>query len=157
MASRPTWRRRRSIWLRLLLALAMTAAAWAAVGTHRALRSPRPVDAIEWAVVRRIDMDTKILVGGDLQPVKETTITCQVEDITDSDGTVIVSMVDNGTTREERRRHFAGSIPRSWRNWPRQEESRSSRCRSTCLQAHLALEVARITVAMSIRRGWYPS
>ena len=67
------------------------------MGAHRALRSPRSVDAIEWAVVRRVGMDTKILVGEDLHPVKETTITRQVEDITDSDGMVIVHMIGNGT------------------------------------------------------------
>ncbi len=145
MASRRRWRLPLSVWLRLILAPAMIAAGWAAMGDYGAFRSPRPVNGIEWAVVRRVDMETKVLVGGDLRPVKETTVTCQVEDITDSDGTVIVSMVDNGTPvkkGDELCRLDSSQLE----ELARQEEILVIEVRSTCLQAQLTLEVARIAL-----------
>ena len=48
--------------------------------------------------MRRDDVDTTLLAGGDLQPSKQKTVTCQVEDVTDSDGTMILSVIKNGTT-----------------------------------------------------------
>ena len=103
------------------------------------------MNGIEWAVVRRVDMETKVLVGGDLRPVKETTVTCQVEDITDSDGTVIVSMVDNGTPvkkGDELCRLDSSQLE----ELARQEEILVIEVRSTCLQAQLTLEMARIAL-----------
>src|SRR5215469_883481 len=84
---------RAPVWLRAASAFALIASAWATIGAYRRLNSPRPLDAIEWSVARRVDLDTDLLVGGDLQPLKETTVACQVEDLTDSDGVVIVSMI----------------------------------------------------------------
>ena len=52
---------------------------------------------IEWVEVRRADLATTVVAGGDLQPTKETLVNCQVEDITDADGTMIISLVENGT------------------------------------------------------------
>jgi len=145
MASRSRWGLRRAAWLWPLLASAMIASAWSAMGAHRALRSPRPADAIEHAVVRRVDMDTKILVGGDLKPVKETTVACQVEDITDSDGVVIVSMIDNGTPvkkGDELCRLDSSQLE----ELARQEEIMAIQARSSSEQARLALEVARLAL-----------
>jgi HlyD family secretion protein len=143
--ARPRWRLRPSVWFRLLLASATVAAAWSAMGAHRALRSTRPVHSIEWALVRRVEMDTEIVVGGDLKPAKETTVKCQVEDITDSDGTVIVSMIDNGRpvkAGDELCRLDSSQLA----ELARQEEITVIQARSTYVQARLALEVARIAL-----------
>jgi HlyD family secretion protein len=143
--ARPRWRLRPSVWFRLLLASAMVASAWSAMGAQRAPRSTRPVDSIEWALVRRVEMNTEIVVGGDLKPAKETTVTCQVEDITDSDGTVIVSMIDNGTpvkAGDELCRLDSSQLE----ELARQEEITVIQARSTYVQARLALEVARIAL-----------
>jgi HlyD family secretion protein len=115
------------------------------MGAHRALRSTRPVDSIEWALVRRVEMDTEIVVGGDLKAAKETTVTCQVEDITDSDGAVIVSMIDNGTpvkAGDELCRLDSSQLE----ELARLEEITVIQARSTHVQARLALEVARIAL-----------
>jgi len=55
------------------------------------------IDALEWVIVRRDDLDTTLLAGGDVHPTREASVTCQVEDITDSDGTLILSVIGNGT------------------------------------------------------------
>ena len=65
---------------------------------------PAPADTIDSVVVRRMDLDTALLVGGDLMPVKQTTIRCEIEDLdrgTDGGGdagTLILSIVPNGAT-----------------------------------------------------------
>jgi HlyD family secretion protein len=123
--------------------LAVTAAAWAAAGAHRGRGSPLPLDAIQWSVARRVDLDTDLLVGGDLQPLKETTVTCQVEDLTDSDGVVVVSMIADGTP--VRKGDTLCLLDSSQlEELARQEEIMAIQARSSCEQARLALEVARI-------------
>ena len=57
----------------------------------------RVVESLEWVEVTREDLDTTLLAGGDLQPAKQTAIACQVEDITDSDGTMVLSVIKNGS------------------------------------------------------------
>ena len=59
------------------------------------MRLPRPT-RLEWVVVRRDDLDTSLVAGGDLEATKQTTVACQVEDLADSDGTMILEMIDNG-------------------------------------------------------------
>jgi HlyD family secretion protein len=138
-------------WLRtppslgLALGLTVVAAAWAANGAYRGRASPRPLNAIVWSVARRVDLDTNLVVGGDLQPVKETTVNCRVEDLTDSDGVVIVSMVDNGAPvrKGDTLCLFDSS---QLEELARQEEIVAIQARSACDQARLALEVARIAL-----------
>jgi HlyD family secretion protein len=145
MPSRSRWRFRPPVWLQLFLASVMVAAVWSAMGAHRAIRPTRPLDSIEWALVRRAEMDTRLLVGGDLKPAKETTVTCQVEDITDSDGTIIVSMVDNGThvkIGDKLCRLDSSQLE----ELAREEEITVIQVRSTYVQACLALDVARIAL-----------
>ena len=86
----------RSIRFLLCLVMAVAAAAWWYLGPTGRKR-PFPGESLEWAVVERQDLDTTLLVGGDLQPTKQATITCQVEDITDSEGVTILTVVPNGT------------------------------------------------------------
>jgi hypothetical protein len=76
-------------------------AAWAATSAIRGCSSSVSLKAIEWSAVRRDDLDTHLLVGGDLVPVRETTVTCDVEDLTDSVGVVIASMIANGAPVRE--------------------------------------------------------
>ena len=131
--------------LRLALAVTMTAAACAAIGAYRGRGSPLPSDAIEWSAARRVDLDTDLLVGGDLQPLKETTVTCQVEDLTDSDGVVIVSMIVDGTP--VRKGDTLCLLDSSQlEELARQEEILAIQARSSCERARLALEVARIAL-----------
>ena len=41
-------------------------------------------------------LDTTVLTGGELIPLKQTEVTCDVEDVTDSDGTMILTVIENG-------------------------------------------------------------
>ncbi len=91
MASWLRRRSRRSIWLWLSFALTMVVAAWFVTGYLRQREASLAIGAIEWVLVRRDDLNTNLLAGGDLQPIKQTSVSCQVEDITDSDGTMILS------------------------------------------------------------------
>src|SRR5262245_58337707 len=95
MASRFRRGRRSSVWLGLSWALAVIASTGIARGLARR-EEPDPMGALEWVEVRRVDLATKLLAGGDLQPIKQTTVTCQVEDIADLDGTSILTMIANG-------------------------------------------------------------
>jgi HlyD family secretion protein len=85
-----------------VLALGMTSFAPPTAGRG----SPRPTtaDPVDSAVVRRMDLDTTLLAGGDLLAVKQTTVTCEVEDLDrgaygEGDaGTQILKIVPNGAT-----------------------------------------------------------
>jgi HlyD family secretion protein len=134
-----------SFGLRFMLAAAILAAACCMFGAYWARRSSRPVRAIEWSVARRADLDTKLLVGGELQPRNETSVSCQVEDITDSDGTVIVSMVDNGT-RVKKGDTLCSLDSSQLEELAREEEIAAISARSAREQARLALEVATIAL-----------
>jgi HlyD family secretion protein len=87
----------RPLWLLLTLAVALAACAWPLTSLVRGWEPPQRIDSLEWVEVTREDLDTTLLAGGDLQPAKQTAITCQVEDITDSDGTMVLSVIKNGS------------------------------------------------------------
>jgi HlyD family secretion protein len=129
----------------LALAIAVTAAAWAATRVFPRRNSPVVLDAIEWAVARRVDLDTNVLVGGELVPFKETTVTCQVEDVTDSDGVVIVSMIADGT-QVKKGDELCVFDSSQLEELARQEEIAAIQARSADEQTRLALEVARISL-----------
>ena len=84
------------------LAAGMTSFAPPMAGRESA--RPTPADTIDTIVVRRMDLDLALLVGGDLRPVKQTTVTCAVEDLDrgpdggGDEGTLVLSIVPNGTT-----------------------------------------------------------
>jgi len=124
---------------------AIIAGTWLlAADREKAGNHPR-VSEIEWVEVRRADLDTTVVAGGDLQPTKETMVTCQVEDITDADGTMIVSMVENGTPvkkGDELCRFDSSELE----ELARQQEILVGQARSACVQAQLRLETARIAL-----------
>ena len=96
MASRFRSSSRRSVWLLLSLAMAMMAAAWSVPRLVRGRKPPLSIDSLESFVVERDDLETTLLAGGDLQPAKQTEVNCKVEDITDTEGTLVLSVIDNG-------------------------------------------------------------
>ena len=83
-----------------LLAVGMTS--FAPPPARRGSGRPTPADAVDSVVVRRMDLDTTLLAGGDLMPSKQTTVTCEVEDVDrgaeggGDAGTLILSIVSNG-------------------------------------------------------------
>ena len=70
-------------------------------GSAIAGRVPLTTDSLESVVVRFGELETTILTGGELIPIKQTEVTCDVEDVTDSDGTMILTVVENGAARQE--------------------------------------------------------
>jgi HlyD family secretion protein len=103
----------------------------------------RPIDALESVVVRRGDLDTTLLAGGDLLPCNQTTVVCQVDDITDSDGTTILTLIDNGAHVEK------GDVlcrldSSEFEELARQQGIMVNQARAMCLKAKLELETARI-------------
>jgi HlyD family secretion protein len=87
----------RAGWLLGLCVVTLAAGTWAVVSHIPRWHTPEGVESLAWVLVTREDLDTTLLAGGDLQPVKQTSITCQVEDITDSDGTMILTVIKNGS------------------------------------------------------------
>ncbi|MFI5456632.1 MAG: efflux RND transporter periplasmic adaptor subunit [Isosphaerales bacterium] len=134
-------RSRRSVWLWVSVALAVIAAAWFGFGRRR--EAARSIDNIEWVAVRRDDLDTTLLAGGDLEPVRFTTVACQVEDITDSDGTTILSLVSNGAL-VKKGDELCRLDSSQFEELARQQEIIVNQVRAICLQAQLVFETARI-------------
>jgi HlyD family secretion protein len=97
MASRYAEKSTRSIWLLLVVVMTVTAAGWSAAEMLQRRKAHSAVESFDWVVVKREDLDTTVLAGGDLQPAKQTTVRCQVEDVTDSDGTMILTVIKNGS------------------------------------------------------------
>src|SRR5262245_36507107 len=137
---------RRTVRFGLALAPVMIATAWSAVGLLRGREVPRPIDAIESVVVRRDDLDTTLLAGGDLQATKQTVVACQVEDITDSDGTMILSMIRNGAP-VKKGDELCRLDSSQFEELARQQEIMVNQARALCLQAQLVLETARIALS----------
>ena len=124
---------------------AIIAGAWLLAADRQKAVDRAPGTEIESVLVRRTDLDTTIVAGGDLQPTKETMVTCQVEDITDADGTMIVSMVENGTLvkqGDELCRFDSSELE----ELARQQEILVGQARSACVQAQLRLETAQIAL-----------
>jgi HlyD family secretion protein len=145
MASWFRVRSRKSFWLQLSLALALVAAAWLVIGYVRHRGASPPIEAIESVLVRRDDLDTTLLAGGDLQPIKQTSVSCQVEDITDSDGTMILNMIDNGTL-VKKGDELCRLDSSQFEELARQQEIAVSQARALCLQAQLVFETAGIAL-----------
>ena len=95
--------------------------------------------------VTREDLDTTLLAGGDLQPAKQTAVTCQVEDITDSDGTMVLSVIKNGSVvkkGDELCRLDSSAIE----ELARAEEILVNQARALYTKASLELETATIAL-----------
>ncbi len=145
MASRIPGRPLRWVGFWMSAAPAVMVGAWLLAADREKAGDRAPLDEIEWVEVRRADLDTTLVAGGDLQPTKETMVTCQVEDITDADGTMIVSMVDNGTPvkkGDELCRFDSSELE----ELARQQEILVGQARSACVQTQLQLETARIAL-----------
>jgi HlyD family secretion protein len=145
MASRFRGKSRRSAWLLLSLVMTLTVAGWHSAGRIPRWGRPEGVDSLECIVVRRADLETTILAGGDLQPAKQTTVTCQVEDVTDSEGTMVLSLIKNGASvkkGDELCRMDSSGIE----ELARQEEILVNQARALCVKAALELETSQIAL-----------
>jgi HlyD family secretion protein len=101
------------------------------------------IDDLESVVVCRDDLETTLLAGGDLLPINLTSVSCKVEDLTDSDGTMILSLIDHGAHVEK------GDVlcrldSSEFEELTRQQAIMVNQARSVCMQAKLELETARI-------------
>jgi HlyD family secretion protein len=137
---------RMGIRLSISTALLLIAAIW----TMGVAVWPRHVakadESVEWVTVKRMDLLDTVVAGGDLQPVKETMVACEVENTMGTDGIVIVSLVSNGATvkkGDELCRLDSSALLEE----ERQELISLSQARATCERARLTLEVARISLA----------
>ena len=149
---------RRTLWWALLAIpaiLLILAAAWPGERAGRNARSAGGPVEVDWVEVRRADLDTTVVAGGDLQATNEATVTCKVEDITDSDGSLILTMVENGQfvkKGEELCRLDSSELE----SVAKEEEIYLNQARSARVQAQLTLETAQIALA-STRRASSPS
>jgi HlyD family secretion protein len=130
-----------------LLSFLMTlaAAGWSLAGLMRGRRPDLAVDSLEYVVVRRADLDTTLLAGGDLQPAKQATVTCEVEDVTDSDGTMVLSVIENGAPvkkGDEICRLDSSAIE----ELARKEEILVNQARAFYVKARLDFETAKIAL-----------
>ena len=109
------------------------------------------IESFEWVEVSRTGFDTVVVAGGDLQPAKQTNVDCQVEDVTDSDGTMILSVIKNGAVvkkGDEICRLDSSAIE----ELARQEEILVHQARASHRKAQLELEIAT-TALLEYRDG----
>ncbi len=144
MANRPQARKqaRRLFCGAVLTAIAV---AWSGTGGTPSSRSSRSVDGVEWVEARLADLDTTVVAGGELQATNESTVVCRVEDITDTGGFVILSMVENGAPvlkGDELCRLDSSELEA----FARDDEINLGQKKSACLQAKLTLEAAQIAL-----------
>jgi len=135
---------RRFFGVRSALVAIMVAipACWLLAGARRPERLDAWLKPDDWTVVRRADLETSLVVGGELQPAKEVFVSCEVEDLAREGGLLIVSMIQNGThvkKGDELCRFDSAALA----ELARQQEIRAVEARSTWNQARLALEVAQ--------------
>jgi HlyD family secretion protein len=129
------------LWLRLTLGAALITATWSATALLQGRRASLAADSLETVAVRFGDLETTILTGGELIPLKQTEVTCDVEDVTDSDGTTILTVIDNGAhvkKGDELCRLDASELAEV----ARQQEISVERSRALFDQARLELETA---------------
>jgi HlyD family secretion protein len=133
------------VCLFLSFLMTLVVAGWSVAGLMQGRKSDAAVEALESVVVWRDDIDTTLLAGGDLQPAKQATVTCQVEDVTDSDGTMVLSVIENGAPvkkGEELCRLDSSALE----ELARQEEILVTQARATYLKTRLDLETAKIAL-----------
>ena len=131
--------------LSLAPALGLIVTAWSATGIGWERKPPPRTDAIESFVVRRDDLKTTLIAGGVLHPTKQTLVTCQVEDITDSEGLTILSVIQNGALvkkGDELCRLDSSQLE----EMAREEEIAVNQARAECIEARLVLETSRIAL-----------
>jgi HlyD family secretion protein len=99
--------------------------------------------SLDCVAVRRDNLDTRLLAGGDLHAVKETVVKCEVEDVTDSGGTMILSLIENGTVVKEGD-ELCRLDSSALEELARQQEIFVNQARAATLKAGLTLETAEI-------------
>jgi HlyD family secretion protein len=144
MASRVCKVSRRPIWLGLALAMFAIAAVSAGV-LARWRDAPAATDGLDWVVVRRDDLETSLVAGGDLAATRQTVVACKVEDLAETDGVVILTMIDNGAVVKK------GDVlcrldSSQFEELARQQEILTNQARALSLQARLILETARMAL-----------
>lgn len=118
------------------------------------------IETVETVTVRRTDLETQLLVGGELQSSKITTVTCEVEDLSASSfmgmepGTPILELVENGTSVKK------GDVlcrldSSQLEELVRQQRIELARTRSEHREAQLTHEVAETALRES-REGLHP-
>jgi HlyD family secretion protein len=145
MASRFGKVSRKAIGLGLALAMAAMVAGGSATGLAWWREAPSSTDGLDWVVVRRDDLDTSLVAGGDLEATQQTIVACQVEELADTDGTIILTLIDNGTVVKK------GDVlcrldSSQFEELARQQEILTNQERALCLQAQLVLETARLAL-----------
>lgn len=100
MASRRAHRLHTALGAGVVGLMAVGLTSFARPHSDRGSADPTPAVSIESVVVRRMDLDTTLLAGGDLMAVQQTAVTCEVEDVdwAAGAGTLILSIVPNGAT-----------------------------------------------------------
>jgi HlyD family secretion protein len=125
--------------------MATAVGAWLVPALARGRKPPLPESKLEWVFVERDDLQTTLVAGGDLQAAKQTTVTCQVEDITDSEGTAILTVIPNGSVvkkGDEICRLDSSEIE----ELTRLEEIQVSQAQASWEQAKLTVETAKIAL-----------
>jgi HlyD family secretion protein len=125
--------------------MATAVGAWLVPALARGRKPPLPESKLEWVFVERDDLQTTLVAGGDLQPVKETTITCQVEDVTDSEGSTILTVIPNGS-RVKKGDEICRLDSSAIEELTRREEIQVNQAQASWLQAKLTAETARIAL-----------
>ncbi len=135
----------------LVIAVFVAAVAWSVMDLVGGHTQTSGVESFEWVEVSRRNLDTVVVAGGDLQPAKQTNVDCQVEDVTDSDGTMILSLVKNGAVvkkGDEMCRLDSSAIE----ELARQEEILVHKAKASHRKARLELEIA-MTALLEYRDG----
>lgn len=121
-------------------ASAMGAGAWWAFAG-----AERPTVSVATTAVRRVDLESRIVAGGDLMSRKEASLKCEVEDLADVGGVAIVSLVENGA-RVKQGDEVCRLDASAHEERARQAEIAVGEARAARDQALAALEVAKIAL-----------
>jgi HlyD family secretion protein len=125
--------------------MATAVGAWLVPALARGRKPPLPGSQLEWVFVERDDLQTTLVAGGELQAAKQTMVRCDVEDITDSDGTAILTVIPDGSVvkkGDEICRLDSSAIE----ELTRLEEIQVSQAQASWQQAKLTAETAKIAL-----------
>ncbi len=132
-----------------LALLALGLASFAPATTGRRSEESASDEIVNTAVVRRMDLDTTLLAGGDLVAVKQTNVECEVEDLDREDGgsagTLILSVVPEGT-RVKKGDVLCVLDSSGFNERLRLEKIEVENARAAHRQAELTLETAQVAL-----------
>ncbi len=131
------------LWIRLTLGTALIVGTWLATALLQGRQNTAAVDSLDSVAVRFGDLETTVLTGGDLIPLNQTEVTCSVEDVTDSDGTMILTVIENGA-RVNKGDELCRLDSSELTEVARQQEISVARSRAFFDQARLDLETAKV-------------